>query len=105
MNYETKLSECGPVVKQYPCTNEHGRWNMEQPDLEENSANARKDVIDVILAGQEGADRETSESIALSLRGKILAIRTSTAATHDGVSIRTSCSWFASTSNFGLRHS
>ena len=33
----------------------HERWNLEEPDLEESAANARKDEIDVIVvASQEG---------------------------------------------------
>ena len=47
---------------------------MEEPNLEESSANARKDVIDLMVAGREGADREMCKNTALSLRGKSLAI-------------------------------
>ena len=38
----------------YTCRDGHERWNLEEPDLEDSSANARKDVIDAIVAGQEG---------------------------------------------------
>ena len=37
----------------YPRKKGHERWNLEEPDLEESSANASKDVIDVTV-GQEG---------------------------------------------------
>ena len=38
----------------HPYWKGHERWNLEEPDLEESSTNARKDVIDVTAAGQEG---------------------------------------------------
>ena len=47
---------------------------MEEPDLEESSANVRKNAVDVILQIKE-TDREMCESTALRLRGrKSLAI-------------------------------
>ena len=49
-----------------------GSW--EESDLEESSANARKDAIDVIVACQEG-DRSRNVSTALSPRGKSLDIK------------------------------
>ena len=74
---------------------------------EESSANAGKDVID------GNSSRTIRGQIAKCVRALRWAcverawplIRTPTAATHDGVSIRTSCCWFASTSNLGRRHS
>ena len=58
----------------HPYRKGHERWNLEEPNLEESSANARKDVIDLMVAGREGADREMCKNTALSLRGKSLAI-------------------------------
>ena len=46
---------------------------MEEPDLEESSANVRKNAVDVILQIKE-TDREMCESTPLSLRGKSLAL-------------------------------
>ena len=52
VNSETKLGEYCPVVKEavYPYRkgHRHRRWNLEAPDLEESSANARKDVFNGI---------------------------------------------------------
>ena len=99
-----------PVQKEflYLSRKGHGRWNLEAPDLAGSSANARKDIIDGI-----SCSRSRRGQIAKCVRALHWAcverawsvIRMSTAATHDGVSIRISCSWFASTSNLGRRHS
>ena len=80
---------------------------MEEPDLEESSTNARKDVI-----GDINSSRSRRWQVAKYVRALRWAcvkrawplIRTSIAATHDGISIRTSC-WFASMSNFVRRDS
>ena len=58
VNYETKLGEYCPVVKVqfvYPYRKGHDRWNLKEPGLEASSANAPKDVIDVIVVGQKGS--------------------------------------------------
>ena len=45
VTYETKLGEYCHIIKKivYPYRKGHARWNLEEPDLEESSANARRD--------------------------------------------------------------
>ena len=92
----------------YPYTVGKGMSVETWKHLEESSANTRKDAIDGI-----NSSRSRRGQIAKCVRAPRWAcvergwplIETSTAATHDGVSIRTSCCRFASTSNLVRRHS
>ena len=59
----------------YTCRDGHERWNLEEPDLEDSSANARKDVIDGINSSRSRRGQIAKcVGTALSLCGKNLAV-------------------------------